>query len=38
MRHLFNQENLLAIALCIIMILLVIVTSNSAPQFIYQGF
>jgi len=38
MRHLFNRENLLAVALCIILILLVIVTSDNAPQFIYQGF
>jgi hypothetical protein len=38
MRHLFNRENLYALLLCLILILLVIVTSGNAPQFIYQGF
>jgi len=34
----FSRENVLALALCLIVILLVIVTSDSAPQWIYQGF
>jgi hypothetical protein len=38
LRRLFSRENLLALALCLIIILLVIVTSDSAPQWIYQGF
>lgn len=38
MRHLFNRENLFAVLLCIIMILLVIVSSDNTPQFIYQDF
>jgi len=38
MRHLFNRENAYAFALCLIIILVVIVTSDNAPQFIYQGF
>jgi len=38
MRRLFTRENLLAIALCLIAILLIIATSDSAPQWIYQGF
>jgi hypothetical protein len=38
MKRLFSPENLLAIALCLIVILLLIVTSDSAPQWIYQGF
>jgi hypothetical protein len=38
MRQLFNRENLYALLLCLILILLVIVTSGNAPQFIYQGF
>lgn len=38
MRHLFNRENLFAVLLCIIVILLVIVSSDNTPQFIYQGF
>jgi hypothetical protein len=29
---------MLALALCIVVILLVIVTTDSAPQWIYQGY
>lgn len=36
--RLFSRENLLALAICIILILLIIVTSDSAPEWIYQGF
>jgi hypothetical protein len=35
---LFNRENLLAFVLAVIMIVLVIVTADSAPTWIYQGF
>jgi hypothetical protein len=35
---LFTRENLVALALCLILIALVIVTADSAPQWIYQGF
>lgn len=38
LRRLFSRENLLALILCLIAIALVIVTSDSAPQWIYQGF
>ena len=38
MRRLFPRENLLALGLCLLVILLIIVTSDSAPQWIYQGF
>lgn len=37
-RRLFSQENLLALLLCLILILLVIATSDMAPMWIYQGF
>jgi hypothetical protein len=37
-RRLFCKENLWALALCAILILLVIFTSDSAPLWIYQGF
>jgi hypothetical protein len=37
-RRLFSRENLFALALCLLIILLVIVTTDSAPQWIYQGF
>ena len=32
------RENLLAVVLCFILILLIIATVNSAPQWIYQNF
>jgi hypothetical protein len=39
MRHrIFSRENLIALAVCLIVILLIIVTTDSAPQWIYQGF
>lgn len=38
MRHLFTKENAFAFGLCLIVIFLVIMTSDSTPQFIYQGF
>jgi hypothetical protein len=38
MSKLFSRENLLALALCLIVILLIIVTTDAAPQWIYQGF
>lgn len=37
-RKLLSRENLFALGLCAVLILLVIVTSDSAPQWIYQGF
>jgi len=37
-KYIFNYENLLAVLLCMILILLVILSSDSTPQFIYQGF
>jgi hypothetical protein len=38
MKRTLSPENLLAVALCLIAILLLIATSDSAPQWIYQGF
>jgi hypothetical protein len=38
MRKVFTRENIFALVLCLILILLVIVTSDSAPQWIYQNF
>jgi hypothetical protein len=37
-RRLFSRENLLALALCLAIILLLIATTGNAPQWIYQGF
>ena len=36
--RIFTRENLAALALCLILIALVIVTADSAPRWIYQGF
>lgn len=38
LRHLFSRENALALALCLMLILLVVLTSGDAPRWIYQGF
>jgi hypothetical protein len=38
MRRLLSRENLYALGLCLIVLLLIVVTSDSAPQWIYQGF
>jgi hypothetical protein len=37
-RKLFSRENVFALGLCLIAILLIIVTTDTAPQWIYQGF
>ena len=38
MRWLSSRENLAALGLCLLIILLIVVTTDSAPQWIYQGF
>jgi hypothetical protein len=38
MRRIFSRENLFALGLCLLLALMVIVTTSSAPQWIYQGF
>lgn len=38
MRRLFTHENLLALVLCLIVLALIIMMSDSTPQWIYQGF
>lgn len=35
---LFTRENLMALVLCLILILLVIFTADTSPTWIYQGF
>jgi len=37
-RALFSRENLFALLLCLIVLLVIVVTTDSAPQWIYQGF
>jgi hypothetical protein len=34
----FTRDNLAALGLCLLLILLAVVTADSAPQWIYQGF
>lgn len=38
MKRLFSRENLFALGLCALLILLIIVTTDSTPRWIYQGF
>ncbi len=38
LRHIFSRENLFALLLCAILVLVIIVTTDNAPQWIYQGF
>ncbi len=38
MRRFLTRENAFALALCLIVILLLIATADTAPQWIYQGF
>lgn len=34
----FTRENLISLALCMMLILIVIFTTDASPQWIYQGF
>lgn len=36
--RIFTRENLWALILCLILVILVIVTADSSPVWIYQGF
>ncbi len=38
LNRLFSRENLFALALCLIIVLLIIVTADASPRWIYQGF
>ncbi len=38
MRAIFTRENLWALALCLILIALVLLTADLSPTWIYQGF
>lgn len=37
-RGIFSRENLYALLLCLILIAILILTADQAPQWIYQGF
>jgi hypothetical protein len=36
--RIFTRENLWAVVFCLVLLALVILTANSAPVWIYQGF
>lgn len=38
LQRMLSRENLFALLLCAILVLVIIVTADSAPQWIYQGF
>ncbi len=38
MHRFLTRENLFAILLCLIVLMLIIMMSDSTPQWIYQGF
>lgn len=38
LRQIFSRENIYAVVLCLIVTLTIIVTADSAPEWIYQGF
>lgn len=38
MRRLFSRQNLYALLLCLIVLAVIIMTTDSAPLWIYQGF
>jgi hypothetical protein len=37
-RRVASRENVFALALCLLLIAMIVVTTSSAPQWIYQGF
>jgi hypothetical protein len=36
--RLFTRENVYALLLCLLIVMLIIVTTDTAPQWFYQGF
>lgn len=38
LRKIFSRENLLALLLCLILVALTIVSADTTPTWIYQGF
>lgn len=38
LRRWLTRENLFAVLVCLVLVLLVILTADSAPQWIYQNF
>ncbi len=38
LKKLLTRENVFAVVLCLVLIFLVVVTADTAPRWIYQGF
>jgi len=38
LKRLLSRENLFALLLCVVAILVIILTTSAAPRWIYQGF
>jgi hypothetical protein len=38
LKWLFSRENLAALLLCLIVLALIVLTTDQSPQWIYQGF
>jgi hypothetical protein len=38
MKRILSKENLYALALCLLVVALIILSSDQTPQWIYQGF
>jgi hypothetical protein len=38
LRRVFSRENALALALCLMLLALVVLTADASPRWIYQGF
>jgi hypothetical protein len=38
LKRIFSSENLWAVVVCLTLILLLIMTADASPQWIYQGF
>ena len=36
--QIFTRENLIALAVCLMLVAVVVLTADSSPQWIYQGF
>jgi len=37
-KSIFSRENLFALLLCLLLLAIIILTADQAPQWIYQGF
>ena len=38
LKRIFSRENVFALVLCFVIIMTIIVTADSSPEWIYQGF